>query len=224
MRDNRKKYTEFFSKSTLGKDWFSVRKECTEIILKVAKELAIETQSSDLESPINPVSSKTHFNFLDGGVSHYCGDYFFGRKGTWVHGINALRLLCYKLDLTQPRKRAFEKKVLSREDILAWLNSGKEQSRGRKKIKESSCLSQPESNPEQEIAVKPPSPQVRRTVHSNAWQPRPPSWATSDISWHSKCAKCKFRRLQRTGFTRGVEWCEKERSEFQNGCELYEEE
>jgi hypothetical protein len=42
---------------------------------------------------------------LDGGVSHFSGSYFVGLKGTWIHGPNAIRLLCSTLGLPAPRRK-----------------------------------------------------------------------------------------------------------------------
>ena len=54
---------------------------------------------------------------MDGGVSHFSGNYFVGIKGTWVHGMKAVRFFCFALALPQPPKRHFEEAVPTEDQL-----------------------------------------------------------------------------------------------------------
>ncbi len=72
-------------------------------------------QVRDLGSPMNDSSSyEDHYDFLDGGLRVYSGDYFFGKRGAYIEGFQALRWILHNLGYTQPRKLKGEELIPSR--------------------------------------------------------------------------------------------------------------
>jgi len=54
-------------------------------------------------SPANASTYEDYAAFLDGGFMSKAGDYFAGLHGAWIIGREALRFLCFELNLTVPR-------------------------------------------------------------------------------------------------------------------------
>ena len=70
-------------------------------------------------SPANAFAFEFYAQFMDGGVSHFSGNYFIGLKGSWVHGMKAVRFLCSALGLPQPARRHFETSIPSQDALWA---------------------------------------------------------------------------------------------------------
>jgi hypothetical protein len=135
MESNEKKWSEGFRRiSTLDetKPRFSVRgamshlydaytgghETLDQIIRLCEKEHFAKSEERDLGSPMNDASAyKDHYDFLDGGLSIYSGNYFFQERGVYIRGFVALRWILYELGYAQPRKLKGEERVLSREQM-----------------------------------------------------------------------------------------------------------
>jgi hypothetical protein len=59
------------------------------------------------------------------------GNYFCGRRGTWIHGRRALRFILYRLGLRQPRKFPSEPEIPSHAALVAEVNDQRCNSRAK---------------------------------------------------------------------------------------------
>jgi hypothetical protein len=103
------KLSNVLRRSTLDQETYFVDPQFAVHVLAMGELLSAGNYSScDSSSPGNADSFEFHATFLDGGVSHYSGNYFCGTRGTWASGMKVVRLLCFELGLPQPPKRSLE--------------------------------------------------------------------------------------------------------------------
>jgi len=110
--------SEAFRRSTLAPDIYFVDWRYEVEVMAMGELLSGGCWWSEASaSPVNASAFEFQAQFLDGGVSHFAGDYFVGLKGTWVHGMRAVRLLCHELGLPRPPLRRFEEAVPEIDDL-----------------------------------------------------------------------------------------------------------
>ena len=119
------KLSTVLRRSKLAGDIYFIDPEYEVLVMGMAQVLSNGCHwNKSSASPANAFAFEFYAQFMDGGVSHFSGDYFIGLKGSWVHGMKAVRFLCSVLGLPQPPRRHFETNVPS-EDAL-WAEQLKE--------------------------------------------------------------------------------------------------
>lgn len=68
-------------------------------------------------SPVNATTYEYTYVFLGGKFTTVGGDYWGGKHGAYVEGIKTLRFLCYRLNLTQPRRTKGEVNIPTLEEL-----------------------------------------------------------------------------------------------------------
>jgi hypothetical protein len=103
------KLGEVFRRSSISPDIYFVDPYYEVEVMALAEVLSAGCFWSEASSsPVNASAFEYQAQLLDGGASHFSGSYFIGLKGTWIHGMRAVRLICHELGLPQPPKRRFE--------------------------------------------------------------------------------------------------------------------
>jgi hypothetical protein len=130
ITNNSKKrlWREVFSRSTVGSEYFAIRgnpscyaeQPIRDEVFAVCRRIAVACAECTFiwYTSWDGFDDRKDFLFLDGGVKNKTGNYFCDRKGAWVYGIKALRLLCYELGLTQPRRKSSEVRIPTHEELL----------------------------------------------------------------------------------------------------------
>ena len=114
------KLSEVFRRSSISPDIYFVDPYYEVEVMAAAEFLSAGCFWSEASSsPMNASAFEFQAQFLDGGVSHFSGNYFVGLKGTWIHGMRAVRLACNELGLPQPPKRRFEDTVPDADELWA---------------------------------------------------------------------------------------------------------
>jgi hypothetical protein len=87
-------------------DGYSGGHEGLDGIMKLLGEKGIKCHVSGTDSPLNVASFEYRYDFEDGGLEIYSGNYFFGPPGhgAFVVGFKAFRWLLEQLGMKQPRK------------------------------------------------------------------------------------------------------------------------
>jgi hypothetical protein len=100
----------YYGRSKAPDDWLKLIQTC--------RRLELPHQEYETSSPANPTQIIRNFPFLDGGLMSREGDYFYGIKGTWILGRQALRFVCYEVGVEQPRRFKGEESIPSHQTLL----------------------------------------------------------------------------------------------------------
>jgi hypothetical protein len=87
-------------------DGYSGGHEWLDRIIKLLEKNGIKCRVSGSDSPLNVSSFEYRYDFEDGGLEVYSGNYFYGppAHGAFVVGFNAFRWLLDQLGIKQPRR------------------------------------------------------------------------------------------------------------------------
>jgi hypothetical protein len=112
----------FWRRSRIGSDWWYVCPDYSGALFSLCDSFAVKKEHFFTESPINPRCEERRSLFLDGGVEKLDGDYFFGRKGTWISGRRALRFILFELGWPyQLRRHKGEHTIPTQQELTAEL-------------------------------------------------------------------------------------------------------
>lgn len=83
-----------------GVQGFPVDAENTRAVVDALECNGIEVRQYSMGSPANVSSYHLEAKFKDGGLTASTGTYWYGRRGAWIEGLEAVEWVASLLDLT----------------------------------------------------------------------------------------------------------------------------
>jgi hypothetical protein len=86
-----------------GVQGFPVDAHLTQVVVDALESNGVEVRQYSMGSPANVSSYHLEAKFRDGGLSASTGTYWYGKRGAWIEGRDAVEWVVELLDLVHPK-------------------------------------------------------------------------------------------------------------------------